>query len=281
MDGANKVRQLGLGADLRGLREKSGMTTRSVAERLGISRMAVNRTETGTRNASLEEVIALCALYGVTGRQRERLIERAKGGDGSTSWLATGPATAEQITSLVALESEASTITDVSVTLVPGLVQTAEYMRAVMGNRPEGEWMVATRLARQALLTKPEAPTVRLIVEEFVLHRRIGGASVMRDQLEHLLRMNTKSNVSIQVIPSMMGMHAGLDGSFVLLVFPERSPHAYVEARRSGLVLTKQQEIEPFMEGVDELERCVLDESGSSELIHEIKERIPDEVAQE
>lgn len=277
VDGAGKVRQLGLGADLRTLREKSGMSTRSVAEKLGVSRMAVNRTEAGSRSATLEEVIAVCALYGVTGRQRERLLERARGGDGSTSWLATGPAIADQLTSLVALESEASALTDVAVTLVPGLVQTAEYMRAVMGDVPEGEWMVATRLARQALLTKPEAPSVRLVIEEFVLRRRIGSVAVMREQLDHLLRTMSKPNVSLQVIPATAGMHAGLDGSFVLLTFPEREPHVYIEARRSGLVLTKPRDVEPFSDGIAELDECVLDQSRSADLITKIKEELPDE----
>src|SRR5207302_445485 len=94
---------------------------------------------------------------------------------------------------------------------------------------PDGEWMVATRLARQALLSKPEAPTVRLILEEFVLRRPIGGATVMRAQLEHLLRLSTKDNVVVRVIPASVGVHPGLEGSFLLLTFPEREPHVYVE----------------------------------------------------
>lgn len=272
MDGAKKVRQLGLGADLRRLRENCGMSTRSVAEKLGLSRMAVNRTEVGTRSASLEEVIALCALYGVTGRQRERLTERARGGDGSASWFATGAAIADQLASLVVLEREASALTDISITLVPGLVQTPEYMRAVMGDSPASEAMVATRLGRQSLLTRLDAPNVRFIVEEFVLHRMISSAPVMRDQLDHLLRIGAKGNVSIRIIPSTAGMHAGLDGAFMLLTFPEREPHVYIEVRGSGLILTKEAEVNPFIEGVDELERCLLDESQSAELIGEIKE---------
>lgn len=234
--------------------------------------MAISRTETGSRNVPVEEAIALYAIYGVTGRQRERLIERARGGDGSTTWLATGPATADQITSLVALECEASAITDVSVTLIPGLVQTLEYMRAVMGDRPEAEWMVSTRLARQALLSKPDAPSVRLIVDEAVLRRPVGGPVVMDEQLNHLLWVMRKPNVAGHVIPAMTGMHAGMDGSFVLLGFPERDPHVYIEARRSGLVLTRDRDVEPFVEGIDELDSCVLDDQQSAQLIEEIKE---------
>jgi transcriptional regulator with XRE-family HTH domain len=276
VNGANKVRQLGLGADLRNLRGSSGMSTRAVAAKLGVSRMAVNRTETGTRRPSMQEVIAMCALYGVTGRQRDRLIERARGGDGSSSWLATGPAIAEQLRSLVALEGEASGITMIALALIPGLVQTPEYMRAVMQDKPDGDWMVATRLARQALLSKPEAPELRLVIDEFVLRRLIGGSAVMRAQLEHLLRMNEKPNVSMQIIPATAGMNPALEGSFVLLTFPEREPHVYVEVTGSSLVLTQGQEVDPFVQGVQELDRVVLSNERSMELIAEIKEGLPD-----
>ncbi|MEU6131565.1 helix-turn-helix transcriptional regulator [Saccharopolyspora sp. NPDC047091] len=94
------------------------MSTRSVAERIGVSHTSIARTELGTRTPEPEEVIALCAVYGIIGRRRDQLIEQVDGTDFSTAWLATGPATAQQITSLVALETRASEITDVSLGLV-------------------------------------------------------------------------------------------------------------------------------------------------------------------
>lgn len=277
MNGANKVRQMGLGADLRQLREGSGMSTRSVADRLGVSRMAVNRTEVGRRSTPPEEVIALCALYGVTGRQRERLVERASGGDGSSTWLATGPAMADQVMSLVALENEASWITNVSIGLLPGLLQTPEYMRAVCATSRAPEWMVRTRLGRQGLLTQSEAPHLRFLIEESVLHRPIGGTAVLQEQLDYLRRVGTKHNVSIQIVPLKEGRNAALDGSFMILGFPERNSHAYVEARGSGLILTRPQDVEPFEEALDELDQQVLDEQSSAELIDTIREELTDE----
>ena len=279
MNGANKVRQMGLGADLRQLREGSGMSTRSVAERLGVSRMAVNRTEVGRRTTPPEEVIALCALYGVTGRQRERLVERASGGDGSSTWLATGPAMADQVMSLVALENEASWITDVALGLIPGLLQTPEYMRAVVVTSRAPDWMVRTRLGRQGLLTHTEAPEVRFVIEESVLHRPLGGIQVLREQLSHLLYMGLKPNVSIHVVPLNAGRNAALDSSFVVLGFPERNSHAYVEARGSGLILTRPQDVEPFEEALVEVDKAVLDEQRSATLIEKIREELSDEGA--
>lgn len=277
MNGANKVRQMGLGADLRQLREGSGMSTRSVAEKLGVSRMAVNRTEVGKRTTPPEEVIALCALYGITGRQRERLVERASGGDGSTSWLATGPAMADQVMSLVALENEASWITNVSIGLIPGLLQTPEYMRAVCGTSRAPEWMVRTRLGRQGLLTQTHAPEVRFLIEESVLHRPVGGDVVLDGQLEHLLRTGTKPNVSIQLIPLSAGIHAGLDGSFMVLGFPQRNSHAYVEARGSGLILTRPDDVKPFEEALQDINDAALDKHRSAALIEKIRKELSDD----
>lgn len=276
MQGAGKVRQVGLGADLRQARKKNQMSTRSVAERLGVSHTSVARTEQGTRVPEVAEVIALCALYGITGHKRDQFIERVNGGDGSTAWLATGPATAQQITSLVALERQATTITNVAVNLVPGLIQIPEYARPLIGTGPDEEWLLSTRLARQALLTKPEAPTVRFIIDEPALRRLIGGAAVMRDQLDHLLRARSKPNVTVQVIPRSVGAHPGLDGSFVMLTFPEREPHVYIEARRVGLFLTRPQDVEPFTDGIREIDVNLLSEDQSAELIEEIKEGLAD-----
>ncbi|MCX2733081.1 helix-turn-helix transcriptional regulator [Saccharopolyspora sp. NFXS83] len=273
----SKVRQMGLGADLRKAREQCRMSTRSVAERIGVSHTSVARTELGTRVPEPEEVIALCAVYGITGRRRDQMVEQVDGTDASTAWLATGPATAQQITSLVALETKASEIIDVSLGLVPGLLQTAEYARAVIGAGGDAEWLLSTRLARQALLTRPEAPLVRFLIDEFALRRVIGDSTVMRHQLDHLIRMQERSQVRIQVVPRYAGVHAGLDGAFVVLTFPEREPHVYVEARRVGLFLTRPQDVEPFIEGVEDLEVKALCEARSAELIGQIGEELEDD----
>ncbi|GAB2670305.1 helix-turn-helix transcriptional regulator [Saccharopolyspora gloriosae] len=275
----SKVRQMGLGADLRKAREQCRMSTRSVAERIGVSHTSVARTELGTRVPEPEEVIALCAVYGITGRRRDQMVEQVDGTDASTAWLATGPATAQQITSLVALETKASEITSVAMSLVPGLFQTQEYARAVIGSGAEQEWLLAARLARQALLTRPDAPEVTVLMDELVLSRLIGGPDVMRGQLGHLLRVSTRPNVSIRIIPRSAGAHPGLDGPFMMLAFPDRAPHVYIEARRVGLFLTRPQDVEPFTDGLAELEDVVLTGDQSAELIESIKKELSDECA--
>lgn len=277
VDGAHKVRQLGLGADLQRLRKTSGMSTRSVAERLGVSRMAVSRTESGRRSVPPEEVIAMCALYGITGHERQRLVRQAGAGDRSSSWLVTGSARHDQVTSLAALENRASVITDVEMCLVPGLLQTSEYMWSLLAENPFQQWMAETRLWRQRVLVGSDAPEVRCLIEESVLRRPIGGRAVLRRQLEHLLEVGTNPHVSVRVLPMTAGMHSGLDGSFMLLQFPDGEPKAYVEAPGSGVILTRSHDVGPFVSNVDELGSLVLDERRSAVLIAEMAEELPHE----
>lgn len=272
--------QAGLGADLRQLRKKTGMSTRSVAERLGISHSSIARTELGSRPTGPDEVVELCALYGVTGRQRERLIERAQGLGTDKTWYSTGSGAGEQVANLVELEMEASTLTCVALTLVPGLVQTSEYARQIIGlgrfASSQTEWLVRTRLSRQSLLSQPHAPDVRFIVDEMVLHRPVGGAALMRDQLDQLLRTGQRPNVSVQVLPLAAGAHPAVDGSFVMLDFPERESHVYLESRRGALFLSERDQVQPYAEVVKDLEGTMLDVPESAELIAEIRESMSD-----
>lgn len=275
MDGAHKVRQLGLGADLQRLRKTSGMSTRSLAERLGVSRMAVSRTESGRRSVPPEEVIAMCALYGITGHERQRLVRQAGAGDRSSSWLATGSARDDQVTSLSALEARASRISNVEVCLMPGLLQTTEYMRSVLATNPDREWMVQKRLSRQRAATEANGLHMRFVIEESVLRRPVGSREVLHDQLQHLVRMGADPNISIRVLPMNAGMSSGLDGSFMLLEFPGSGPNAYVEAPGTGLILTRSHDAEPFVTVFDELDSLALDKQRSASLIMEMTEDLP------
>jgi transcriptional regulator with XRE-family HTH domain len=272
--------QPGLGDDLRRLRMKSGMSTRGVAEKLGISHASVNRTELGKRRVEPEEVIALCALYGVTGRQREHLIARARGDMSSTTWYSDGSEAAEQVSSLVALEMEASEITDIELTLVPGLLQTAEYARQIIGRgrlqADEVESLVRARLSRQSLLSQPKAPEVHFILDEMVLHRQVGGAGLMRDQLAQLLRAAQRKNVTIQVIPLGMGGHPAVGGPFMLLRFAERDPHVCIESHRGALFLSLPEQVKSYQEIIEDLDGAMLSVEDSAVLIAEVREKMQD-----
>lgn len=272
--------QAGLGVDLRKARKASGMSTRSVADKIGVSHASVNRTELGSRKANPEEVIALCGLYGITGKQRERLVERSRGDGAQQPWVDSSSNGIPDLSALVELEMEASEIKHVALAVVPGLLQTPDYAHNVIaaGKHPPhvAESLVRTRISRQSLLSQPEAPEVSFILDELVLRRPVGGSEIMRDQLDQLLRVGKRANVTIRVVPWEAGAHQGMDGAFVLMRFPEREPHVYVGSRRGALFLSKPEQVELHSRAFEDLEGCALDVSQSAERIAEIKGEMKD-----
>lgn len=129
----------------------------------------------------------------------------------------------------VAVEDEASLIGDWAPQIVPGLLQTPDYARAIMragsleeAGEKEIERRMQARIARQAIMTRLEdAPHLHVILDESVIYKRIGGPEVMRDQLHRLTRDANRPNVTVQVLPASVGAHPGLDGAFIILRFAE------------------------------------------------------------
>ncbi len=217
----------------------------------------------------------MCALYGVTGRDRERLVERATRGDNDASWLAAGPAFSDQFRSFVALEKQASRFTHVSMLIVPGLLQTPDYVRALVESTDrDTDQVLETRLARQERLTAPDAPNFRFLIDEFALRRRMGGREVMDGQLAHLVQLSAYPNISVRVMSADGGPHAGIGGSFIVLDLPQGPAHVYVESVEMGVILSQHGEIEPFIDAANELGDSVLSEGCSVALIDEIRREL-------
>lgn len=265
------VRARGLGTELRELREKSHLTTREVARRLGWSASTVSRTETGQRNVSSEDVAALLALYGVTGEERDRLLTLAREADQPGWWETRHPGLPSQLTALIGFESQAAQITDVALVVLPGLLQTADYARAVInaaGIPPmQAETRVATRLGRQAALSRPKPPQYRAILDEAVLRRPIGGRTTMAAQLRHVLTITERPNVEVMVVPYDQGAHPGLAGSFVLLTFPKAPAIVHLEHKRSSLFLDQPGDVTAFIKAADLLQDVAFDPIRSAEFI--------------
>lgn len=257
------------------------MSTRSVAGKVGISHASINRTEVGSRKASPDEVIAFCALYDITGRQRQRMIDRARGKTTSSPWVRRDQKRSDDIARFIELESEASSVTEVALNLVPGLLQTPEYARKILaqGSAPvdQVELLVRSRMSRQSVLSQRHAPYVRLIVDEGVLHRQVGGPVVMREQIDQLLRLSTRPNLVFQVLPFCAGAHPALDGSFKLMKFPEREPYVFIESRQGSLYLSVEDRVEEYDEVIAALDDLLLDEQDSARLIVEVREAMTDE----
>lgn len=235
------ARARGLGAELARLRRRVDLTTRQVADRTDLSASTISRTETGLRKVTSEEVAALL-LYKITGAQTDRLIGLARD-IGRPGWFETGSSgLPSQLVALAAFESQATHLTDVSPILVPGLLRTADYARAMMVGAGvpdrEIERMVAARASRQVILSRPVPPKLHAILDEVVLRRLIGGRAVMAEQLRHLTRMATRPNIAIQVM--RCAAHPGVAGAYFVLEFPPpATPFVHLMVDRCSTLETR------------------------------------------
>lgn len=274
--GNGRAKARGLGTELAALRAQSGLKLSEVADRLGMSPPTISRIENGLRATSSEEVAALLVVYKITGARGDRLVSLAKTIDQPGWWETSASGLPGQLTALIAFESEATTITDVSTILMPGLLQTAEYTRAVMAatgvRDAEIDGRVAVRLGRQGILSRPVPPRLHAIIDEAVLRRPLGGAPVMADQLRHAVAMAERRNVTVQVLRRRA--HPGLNGSYVTLEFRGPAlPFVHLEHFRSSLFLDEPEDVAAFAETTDTLSAMALGPARSAAYLTELADR--------
>lgn len=221
------IRRRRLALELRRLRETAKLTCEEVAEHLECSASKISRVETGRVSVSPRDVRDMLDLYGGPQQQREDLVQLARDSRQKGWWHAYSDAMQPHFATYVGLESAASEIRTYEVSLIPGLLQTEDYARAViragMLNSPhqDVERRVALAMARQPALTRDAPLKIWAVLDEGALRRRVGGPRVMRPQLEHLLVQAALPNVHLQVIPFAAGAHPGMGRPFVVLVFSD------------------------------------------------------------
>jgi len=249
-----RMRQL---ADrLRDLRVASQLTVEAVAEHLLVSPSKISRLETAGRRASARDVRDLCSLYGVSAEECERLMDLAAKSK-ETTWYQSADVEAEYRT-FIGLEEAASEISTYQTWVMPGLLQTQDYARALLsGLRPPGymsreriDDLIDSRMRRQALLRAESPPVLHAVFDEGACGRPIGGPSVMRAQVEHLIDAASLSNVTVQVIPREVGAHPGLDGRFTVLHFADKGLRdtVYIEGLIGELFLDKESDVGRYLE---------------------------------
>ncbi|MGH3933238.1 MAG: helix-turn-helix domain-containing protein [Pseudonocardiaceae bacterium] len=258
-----KPQARGLAAGLRALRKEAELSMQEVADQLGWSQPMISRIEAGKRVVTPEEVSALLATYRVTGEERDRLIDMARGG-----WLETGPAGIPAQTMLLAqYETEAIRLVSVDLMVFPGLLQTRAYTSALMragGIAPaEIEPRVELRQRRQRTLDAANPPHLLAILDEAALRRPQGGRLVMVEQLEHLLVMAQRPNIELRVIPFDHGGHAAIGGAYMLLEFAAASPIVHLGNRGATVFLDEPDDVAIYLDTTANL-RAVALEHGPS-----------------
>jgi transcriptional regulator with XRE-family HTH domain len=272
------IRARRLGQRLRDLRERAGLGPDEAARQLGWSRPKLVRFEIGTAVPRPADAVAMCDLYGAASDERALLVQLATDAGKRGWWNAYGDVFTG---SYVADEAVARHIRTWEPLLVPGLLQTEQYAWALFGTRwpddPEGvQRRVMARMARRTLLNRPDAPELTAIMDEAVLRRPVGGSAAMREQLGELLR--PRANVVIQVVPFSAGEHAGLEGGFVLLDFPEDTTfptEVYAESIAGDLYPESADQVARISLAYERIAEVALAREQSAEMIRRIVEELP------
>jgi hypothetical protein len=246
-----------LGRRLRQLRDVTGMSVDEVvAERhLGISRAKLYKLEAGKHPAKPQDIAVLCARYGVASEETSTLQALALATQEASWWHVYGDdAVPEWFSLYMELEPAATSIRKYEAELVPGLLQTEDYARAIYrafqpdAQDGEMERRIAVRMERQAIID-PAKPRLHAVINEAALLRCVGGPEVMAAQLAKLRDAAQRPEVTIDVLPLRAGAHAAMNGSFAVVDFEnpdEDPPMVYVETASSAAYLQKPADLDRY-----------------------------------
>ncbi|NUS43596.1 MAG: helix-turn-helix domain-containing protein [Mycobacteriaceae bacterium] len=255
------VLRIALGGQLRQLREKRGISREAAGEAIRGSHAKISRLELGRTGFKERDIRDLLTLYGVTDpEERESLLDLAYQANQPGWWHRYSDLLPSWFETYLGLEQAASKIRTYEAQFVPGLFQTADYARSVvtLSHRDaDTDRRVTLRTRRQEVLDRPHPPQVWAVIDESALRRAVGSASVMREQIQHLMKLAALPHVTIQVLPYSAGGHPAAGGSFTMLRFPEPElpDIVYVEQLTSALYLDKRQDLELYLSVMDSL--CV------------------------
>ncbi|ACU34381.1 helix-turn-helix domain-containing protein [Actinosynnema mirum] len=261
-----------LGEVLETCREEAGLSRADAAAVLDCSTSKIRMIESGGVAVKTPELRELLTAYNITGERRadiETLGEHARQRRGRTTW---GGAVPERLKRFFDKEETAVTIDSYSPWVLQGLAQTEAHARAVIQTNSllspkDVDRLVQARLARQERLHAQDAPKIRWAVDESVLRRPIGGAEVMRAQLEHLAALCRKDIGELRVIPNSVGAHAGCGFPFVVLVDAEGNRSVYVENLTDGSWIEDLDRVTRYEITMREIMDCALSTEESLRLV--------------
>jgi hypothetical protein len=269
-----------LGSELRRLRGDRRAV--DVATALGWSESKLSRIETAHTGITEADLDRLLTVYDVRLEDRDRLRDLTRRGRARGWWTPYRSSVPDEYDEYVALEAEALAIWEWEAQVVPGLLQTDEYARAVIevgadiGDTEIIQRRLALRMARQAVLTRDPPPTLQLIVDEAVLYREVGGREVLCRQLTRLLDAGYRPGLELLILPFSAGAHAGQTESFMVLEFEEgtRAPVVHIEGLTGGLFRVTASEVEIYQDALDDLRERALSPEESRTVIAEREESL-------
>ncbi|MEU5905367.1 helix-turn-helix transcriptional regulator [Micromonospora sp. NPDC047467] len=282
-----------IGRKLEALRKAAGLTMEQAAEQLDRARATLHRIESGAEHVRFRQadVQQMLNLYGASPEDSELLLAMTAATRENKNWWHDyiGSGLPRWFQLYIGLEAGASRIRQYEAELVPGLFQTRAYAERVFqipggsidaANTAEQQRAVQLRVERQSLLTRFSAPQLSVIINEAVLRRPVGNATIMNEQLHQILKAAELPNVTVQVLNFSAGLHAGaMAGAFSILEFPQvgngreaEPPVTYLEAATGAIYLDKPHETNAYNSIWADMTARALNESRSKSLIHEVAE---------
>jgi transcriptional regulator with XRE-family HTH domain len=257
------------GAELRRARTTAGLSQEQLGHRVGYSGAQVGKVEMGERAPSKDFAQRCDSALPDAGGLFGRLYALARRWDGGyPSWF----------TGWIEAERRATSLCSWQPLLVPGLLQTASYARALFeawrsaDNGDELDELVGARMERQLIFERPKPPALWVILDEAVLHRCIGSAKIMYDQLAHLVTMSDRAGFTIQVVPGEVGAHVGLLGGFAIASFGGAPGTVYMESPDQGQTTELSSVVAKISATFDTLRAEALPRGASRDLIRKVAE---------
>jgi len=253
------VLRIALGGQLRKLRESCNITREAAGEAIRGSHAKISRLELGRTGFKERDIRDLLTLYGVTDLdEREAFLDLARRANEPGWWHRYSDLLPQWFGTYLGLEQAASKIRTYEAHLVPGLLQTPDYARAVLAlgsDDADTDRRVTVRRRRQDILLRADPPIVWAVIDEAALHRPVGGSRVHLEQVEHLIESSDLPNVTVQVLPYSAGEHAAAGSSFSILRFAEAElpDVVYLEHLTSALYLDRSQDLALYRSVMDRL----------------------------
>ncbi len=249
------VRRMLVGSQLRRLRLEKGLTREEAGEAIRASEWKIHRLENSQVGFKERDVADLLALYGITDAgEVASLVTMAMEANEPGWWHRFGDMLPQWFRTYVDLEQAASLIRTYEGQFVPGLLQTEDYVRAMVSGAleespEEAERRVALRMQRQELMDQPGSPRLWAVVDEAALWRPVGGPKVMRAQIDRLIEATSMANVILQVLPFSAGAHPAMVGAFSILRFAdaELPDVVYLEHLTNAAYLDKHEDVAQYL----------------------------------
>jgi transcriptional regulator with XRE-family HTH domain len=281
--GGPTVQRMLVGTQLRRLRTEAGLSREQAGEAIRASEWKIHRLENGQVGFKERDIIDLLRLYGVTDpTEVAEFVALAREANNPGWWQHYGDVLPPWFRTYVDLESVATLIRTYEGQFIPGLLQTDDYMRAVVRgahldeSSEEVGRRVRLRMARQTLLTGEQPPRLWAVVDEAAMRRPVGGREVMRSQMERLIEAAKLPNVTLQVLAFDAGAHPAMVGSFSVLRFPEEElpDVVYLEHLTSALYLNKPEEVDQYLHIMESICVRAAPPDQTVALLHQILEEL-------